>query len=86
MALGCYFSVNAEMTRADRDRTVVAELPIDRLLTETDGTFTQTKGRPSEPSDVAAAVAAIAKVRNLPADAIERAVISNLRSLLGGRP
>lgn len=74
------------MTRTDRGRTVVAELPINRVLTETDGRFTQTEGRPSEPSDVAATVAAIAKVRNLPVDEVQRAAISNLRSLLGARP
>jgi TatD DNase family protein len=35
--LGCYFSLNAEMTRSDRGRALVTELPIDRILTETDG-------------------------------------------------
>ncbi|MFG3594521.1 TatD family hydrolase [Bradyrhizobium sp. RDI18] len=36
-ALGCYFSVNAEMTRSDRGRILVTEMPLDRILTETDG-------------------------------------------------
>ena len=53
--LGCYFSVNAEMTRSDRGRSLVSDLPIDRILTETDGPFTQVDGRPSEPADVKAA-------------------------------
>lgn len=60
--LGCYFSVNAEMTRSDRGRALVTELPINRILTETDGPFTQIDGRPSEPADVKATVAAIADV------------------------
>jgi TatD DNase family protein len=81
--LGCYFSVNAEMTRSDRGRALVTELPIDRLLTETDGPFTQIGGRPSEPADVRTTVAAIADVRNLPIEAVATAVRSNLRSLLG---
>ncbi|WOH54492.1 TatD family hydrolase [Bradyrhizobium sp. sBnM-33] len=34
-ALGCYFSVNAEMTRSDRGRIHVTEMPLDRILTET---------------------------------------------------
>ncbi len=34
-ALGCYFSVNAEMTRSDRRRIHVTEMPLDRILTET---------------------------------------------------
>jgi TatD DNase family protein len=36
-ALGCYFSVNAEMLRTDRHRALLAQIPRDRLLTETDG-------------------------------------------------
>jgi TatD DNase family protein len=44
-ALGCYFSINAEMMYSGRGRALVAELPMDRLLTETDGPFTLHPGR-----------------------------------------
>lgn len=81
-ALGCYFSINAEMLRADRGRALVAELPMDRLLTETDGPFTQVDGRPAEPADTRRAVDAIARARNLNADAIDNAVRTNLQTLL----
>lgn len=81
-ALGCYFSVNAEMVRSDRGRAVVADLPMDRLLTETDGPFTQVSGRPSEPADVRVTVAAIAGVRNVTAEAVAGAVRKNLQWLL----
>lgn len=81
--LGCYFSVNAEMTRSDRGRSLVSDLPINRILTETDGPFTQVDGRHSEPADVKTTVAAIADVRRVQVDAVTTAVISNLRSLLG---
>lgn len=81
-ALGCYFSVNAEMTRTDRGRALVTDLPLDRLLTETDGPFTQIDGRPSEPADVKTTIGAIAGVRNLPVDTVAAAVRSNLCSLL----
>nr|WP_294504242.1 Qat anti-phage system TatD family nuclease QatD [uncultured Rhodopila sp.] len=81
-ALGCYFSINAEMMRSDRGRALVAELPINRLLTETDGPFTQIDGRPTEPTDTRKAIDAIACVRNLAADAIGKAVRANLQTLL----
>ena len=84
--LGCYFSVNAEMTRSDRGRSLVSDLPIDRILTETDGPFTQVDGRPSEPADVKATAAAIADIRKVPVDAVTAAVRSNLSSLLARRP
>lgn len=81
-ALGCYFSINAEMTHSDRGRALVAELPMDRLLTETDGPFTQIDGRPTEPTDTRMAIDAIARLRNLATDAIDKAVRTNLQRLL----
>jgi TatD DNase family protein len=80
--LGCYFSVNAEMTRSNRSRALVADLPMDRLLTETDGPFTQINGRPTEPIDARVATEAIARVRNVTTDAIAKTVRTNLQTLL----
>jgi TatD DNase family protein len=80
--LGCYFSLNTEMTRSDRSRALVADLPIDRILTETDGPFTLIDGRPAEPNDVSVTCDVIALVRNVPANEIARAVQANLKVLL----
>jgi TatD DNase family protein len=80
--LGCYFSVNAEMTRSNRSRALVADLPMDRLLTETDGPFTQINGRPTEPIDARVATESIARVRNVTTDAIAKTVRTNLQTLL----
>ncbi|OGU16785.1 MAG: hydrolase TatD [Geobacteraceae bacterium GWC2_53_11] len=81
-ALGCYFSVNAEMVRSDRGRALVADLPIDRILTETDGPFTQIDGHPSEPSDMHVTIDVIARVRNVPSHEIARTIQTNLQALL----
>ena len=81
-ALGCYFSVNAEMVRSDRSRALVADLPMDRILTESDGPFTQIDGHPAEPSDMHVTNAVIARVRNVPSHEIATAVQINLKSLL----
>src|ERR1017187_6303922 len=39
--LGCYFSVNFRMTQSDRGRDLISSLPLERVLTETDGPFTE---------------------------------------------
>lgn len=83
VALGCYFSINAEMVRADRGRALVAEMPIDRILTETDGPFTQVHGRPSEPADVKATATSIARALGLSSEFVGKRVQTNLRTLLG---
>ena len=81
-ALGCYFSVNIEMTRSERGRTLVANMPTDRILTETDGPFTHIDGRPTEPTDSKATVDAIARVRNTSPDALANVIGANLKILL----
>ena len=81
-ALGCFFSVNAAMTDSDRGRALVASLPLNRILTETDGPFTKVAGRPAEPAQVGVAVRGIAAARAMPDEAIDRAMLDNLRTLL----
>ncbi len=81
-ALGCYFSINAEMTRTDRGRDLIASLPRNRIVTETDGPFTKIKDRATEPSDVPVAADALAAILGLSPDEMAKVVVSNLRSLV----
>jgi TatD DNase family protein len=81
--LGCYFSVNTAMLKNERHRKTIAALPLDRLLTETDGPFTQVDGQtPSRPSDVAMTVDALASVRSMPARELRGAILGNLNRLV----
>lgn len=80
--LGCYFSVNAEMMCTDRGRNLVAFLPIDRLLTETDGPFTQAGGHSACPTDVNVVTEELAKLRRITQDIMARTVQVNLCTLL----
>lgn len=81
-ALGCYFSINAEMMRSDRGCALVAELPTDRILSETDGPFTNIKGQPAEPACVGATVRTIALVRGESFESVANAIQSNLRKII----
>lgn len=81
-ALGCYFSVNAQMARSKRGRALIIDLPRERLLTETDGPFTQTQGRPASPADVHLAVEAIANLRRSTPSALGDTICANLKALL----
>ncbi len=80
--LGCYFSINAQMLSNERGRRLVAGLGADRILTETDGPFTQMNDKPARPSDVGHTVEAIAEVRRCPAQEVQDRIARNLRSLL----
>jgi TatD DNase family protein len=82
LELGCYFSVNASMLAGDNGRALVAGIPSDRLLTETDGPFTSTNGRPTHPSDVRQLIRQLSDIRSATAEEIGDTVISNLRTLV----
>lgn len=81
--LGFYFSVNHAMLDTEKRSSLVAAIPIDRLLTETDGPFTQTSGRPSQPSDVSLAVVGLARMHGVEPAAMARHITANLRTLVG---
>lgn len=80
--LGCLFSVNSQMLQSERGRDLISALPKDRLLTETDGPFTQTADRPSVPADVSIAVEAIAKLHQLDPSQITIQINQNLKRLI----
>jgi len=64
--LGCFFSVNARTLEHDPGVALARSLPIDRLLTETDGPFTSIGDRCSEPADVIVTAERLASARGIP--------------------
>lgn len=83
--LGCYFSINSEMLKSEARRAFVASLPRERILTETDGPFTMTAGRPSLPFDVEDTVKSLAMAMGTTVEALKSLLILNLRRLEGKR-
>jgi TatD DNase family protein len=81
-ALGCYFSINARMLENERGQAIVASLPPDRLLTETDGPFIEIDNRPMRPSDVMSTVKGIARVRGCDERTMVVTISQNLKALL----
>lgn len=82
VTLGCWFSVNAQMMANERTAKVIgADVPIDRILTETDGPFAQVEGSPARPHDVRRSLDAIGIRFNRSADAMAVQILRNLRGL-----
>lgn len=79
--LGCYFSVNVQMASSERMGKVVASLPDDRILTETDGPFAKTLGEPSRPEHARQSLQAIAKVQNRTYSEVEALVSTNFNAI-----
>lgn len=58
--MGCWFSVGPAMVASKRGRDLVAAMPRERVLTETDGPFAAVGGKPLGPGDVGRARDALA--------------------------
>ncbi|MBZ0148588.1 MAG: TatD family hydrolase, partial [Pseudorhodoplanes sp.] len=80
--LGCWFSVGPGMVSSERGKALVARMPQDRVLTETDGPFAIVDGRNAAPWDVDKAVAALADVWKISQDDVAGILDDNLRRLV----
>lgn len=77
LELGCYFSINAEMLKNARYDGLIKVIPLERLLTETDGPFCQNQGRAIYPSDVSIAVKLLSRVKKVEPASIAATIFSN---------
>jgi TatD DNase family protein len=80
--LGCYFSINNQMLKNQNGINLVKSLPIDRLLTETDGPFTKLEDRPMRPADTILTVKALENLHFLNELEIRNQIQTNLKTLL----
>jgi TatD DNase family protein len=79
---GCYFSINAAMLRSEAAKKTLSAIPRDRLLTETDGPFTEREGRAARPADVPHTVALLAAFLQMAPRELAKQVQANLKMLL----
>jgi len=81
-AIGCYFSVNSAMLQTDKAKKLVQSLPRDRILTETDGPFTDRASTPQMPPDLTPTRDALATALGFSPEETSDLVSKNLKVLL----
>ncbi|MGD9509141.1 MAG: TatD family hydrolase, partial [Geminicoccaceae bacterium] len=86
VALGLYLGIGGILTfgRSDGLRAIVREMPLDRLLLETDSPFlapVPKRGKTNEPAFTAHVAKALAEVRGLSLAEIEAATTANFHRL-----
>jgi TatD DNase family protein len=79
---GCYFSVNPAMLRSERGRALILEIPLNRLLTETDGPFVEVNGARAVPSDVKRVIEDISKLMSIHPSVASAAVSTNFKQII----
>ena len=80
--LGCWFSVGPAMLRGTKGRRLASLMPIDRVLTETDGPIARRWGRALMPWNVREAEVELGAIWNLSVSTVQRRLSRNLRNLV----
>lgn len=80
--LGCYFSINSEMLKKENSIKMVESIPMDKLLTETDGPFTKCGERPMRPVDSILAVRALEQLHGISERNVIALIKTNLKTLI----
>jgi TatD DNase family protein len=81
---GCHVSINPAMTLTDLGSDVIAALPRERVLAESDGPFMQFEGRSLEPRDVGLVHAHLAQLWDLTPGEVVALVERNFDVLVAG--
>jgi len=84
--LGCWFSVGPAMLAGEKGRMLLAEMPKNRVLTETDGPFATVGTRAAVPWDVETMLPFMSELWGISPDQVGKQLRDNLRHLveLGG--
>jgi TatD DNase family protein len=81
LAAGLRFSVNSSMLRSKNGQRIIAELPHDRVLTETDGPYTKVGAKTAEPSDIPTVIAGLARIWGEEPGQVRDVVFENMATL-----
>jgi len=79
---GCWFSVGPAMLTSEKGRALAAQMPRDRVLTETDGPFAKIDGAAAAPWDCEKAVTQLAALWGEPEAAVRAQLGRNLATLV----
>jgi TatD DNase family protein len=88
LGLGFYISISGILTfkNAEGLRAIVQDLPLDRLLVETDSPYLAPvpyRGKRNEPAFVTRTLEVLARLRNEDADLLGRHIVANVNRLFG---
>ena len=79
---GFYLSINPAMIKSKSGQAVIAKIPIQFILTESDGPFIKNNGKPIKPHDVSLVTHYLSKFWQLPEKAVQERIDINFKQLI----
>lgn len=78
---GYYFSINPSMTKSENGKKIISKIPLDRMLTESDGPFIKINNEVIKPKDVSIVIEYLADNKNNTFLEIEKNIYNNFKTL-----
>lgn len=82
IAYGFYFSVNYAMTVSENGRKIISQIPLDRLLTESDGPFVNCNNEKSSPLHMAKVINEVSGILSIDEKDLQQQVFNNFSEIL----
>ena len=79
---GYYFSINTSMINSTQGKKIIAQIPLDKVLTETDSPYVQYKGKPARPENVSVVINYLALLYKKSPLEMENQVYRNFNDLI----
>jgi TatD DNase family protein len=70
------------MIKSKNGQKIIEKIPVDRILTESDGPYVKTKGKSAEPKDVRLVIEHLKIVWNKSFDEIDQIVRRNFKNII----
>lgn len=80
---GHYFSINPAMIRSKSGKNIIDRIPLNRILTESDGPHIQLRNQPVHPSNIKVIIEALRDIWGMSFQEADEQVWSNFMELLG---
>lgn len=79
---GHFFSVNPAMIKSKHGTDIIKRIPRSRILTETDGPFVKSNGKPIHPKHVKSILTCLACTWNIEIEEVQAQIYSNFKRIL----
>ena len=77
-----FFSINPAMIKSKNGQKIIEKIPLDRILTESDGPYVKTKGKLAEPKDVRLVIEHLKIIWNKSFNEIEQIIQKNFKAII----
>lgn len=82
VSYGMYFSINSAMAESKKGQALISRIPIERVLTETDGPFVKRGSQPAKPCHIGLVIEGLATLWRVSYDEARETVLTNFKQLL----